>query len=112
MVAQVQAKTAPTCFLTSDISFFGVGSKNACFYLGSSTKVGCIACSLQSRGWGSRKKTAIGRKRVRLMIYYAQDPRSCNSPLRPRPGARKALHPHTFNYTERIPEQTNSACPI
>jgi hypothetical protein len=39
-VPQVQAKTAPTCFLTSDISFFGVGSKNACFYLGGSTKVG------------------------------------------------------------------------
>lgn len=48
-VVQVQAKTAPTCFLTSDISFFGVGSKNACFYLGASTKVGGVACCVGVR---------------------------------------------------------------
>ena len=43
--SQALAKSAHTCFLTSDISFFGVGSKNACFYLGSATKVRAPPCA-------------------------------------------------------------------
>lgn len=35
--AAAKKNLAPTRFLTSDLSFFGVGSKNACFYLGAST---------------------------------------------------------------------------
>ncbi|KAK3267358.1 hypothetical protein CYMTET_24075 [Cymbomonas tetramitiformis] len=37
--SQVVAKAAHTRHLTSDLSYFGVGSKNACFYLGASTRV-------------------------------------------------------------------------